>query len=57
MNYRLHTIHTHAILDFIFGEGKEKLDKCSYDIKLMDRETCEIFYDSLTFIYPEMSKN
>ena len=55
-NYELNAVYTIAILDFVFDEGKNEPDKYRYDIKLMDRESCEIFYDKLTFIYLEMPK-
>ncbi|MEM9340340.1 MAG: Rpn family recombination-promoting nuclease/putative transposase [Bacteroidota bacterium] len=55
-NYQLNAVYTIAILDFVFDEGKNEPKKYRYDIKLMDKETCEIFYDKLTFIYLEMPK-
>lgn len=55
-NYQLNAVYTIAILDFVFDEGKNQPEKYRYDIKLMDKETCEVFYDKLTFIYLEMPK-
>ncbi len=55
-NYQLNAVYTIAILDFVFDEGKKEPKKYRYDIKLMDIETCEVFYDKLTFIYLEMPK-
>ena len=55
-NYQLNAVYTIAILDFVFDEGKKEPNKYRYDIKLMDKETCEVFYDKLTFIYLEMPK-
>ncbi|MEM9339413.1 MAG: Rpn family recombination-promoting nuclease/putative transposase [Bacteroidota bacterium] len=60
-NYQLNAVYTIAILDrpatrFVFDEGKNEPQKYRYDIKLMDKETCEIFYNKLTFIYLEMPK-
>ena len=55
-NYKLTAVYTIAILDFVFEEGENELDKYRYDIKLMDQETCKVFYDKLTFIYLEMPK-
>lgn len=55
-NYELNAVYTIAILDFVFDEGKHEPNKYRYDIKLMDKETCEVFYDKLTFIYLEMPK-
>ena len=55
-NYELNAVYTVAILDFVFDEGKNEPDKYRYDVKLMDQETCRVFYDKLTFIYLEMPK-
>lgn len=55
-NYQLNAVYTIAILDFVFDQDKNEPDKYRYDIKLMDKETCEVFYDKLTFIYLEMPK-
>ncbi len=55
-NYQLNAVYTIAILDFVFDEGKNEPHKYRYDIKLMDQETCDVFYDKLTFIYLEMPK-
>lgn len=55
-NYKLNAVYTIAILDFMFDEGKSEPDNYRYDVKLMDQETCEVFYDKLTFIYLEMPK-
>ena len=55
-NYQLNAVYTIAILDFVFDQDKNEPEKYRYDIKLMDKETCQIFYDKLTFIYLEMPK-
>jgi len=55
-NYQLNAVYTIAILDFVFDEDKDEPNKYRYDVKLMDQETCAIFYDKLTFIYLEMPK-
>ena len=55
-NYQLTAVYTIAILDFVFDEGKNEPSKYRYDVKLIDQQTCEIFYDKLTFIYLEMPK-
>ncbi|NEO85837.1 MAG: PD-(D/E)XK nuclease family transposase [Spirulina sp. SIO3F2] len=55
-NYQLKAVYTIAILDFVFEEDKEELDKYRYDVKLADIETGKVFYDKLTFIYLEMPK-
>jgi len=55
-NFELKKVYTIAILDFIFDENKEQLEKYRYDVKLSDIETKKVFYDKLTFIYLEMPK-
>ena len=54
-NFELKAVYTIAILDFVFDHDKE-IDKYRYDVKLSDIETCEVFYDKLTFIYLAMPK-
>ena len=55
-DFELKAVYTIAILDFVFDEDKDELDKYRYDIKLTDIETNKVFYDKLTFIYLEMPK-
>ena len=40
----------------MFDEDQNEPDKFRYDVKLTDIETCQVFYDKLTFIYLEMPK-
>jgi len=55
-DYELNAVYTIGILDFVFEENKEKLDKFLYEVKLMDTKQKSIFYDKLTYIYLEMPK-
>ena len=55
-DYQLKSVYTVAILNFVFDEDKNDLDKYRYDVMLTDIETHKIFYDKLTFIYLEMPK-
>ena len=55
-DYRLDPVYTIAILDFVFDEHRKNKKKYRYDVKLMDIEENEVFYDKLTFIYLEMPK-
>ncbi|MCP4395628.1 MAG: Rpn family recombination-promoting nuclease/putative transposase [Alphaproteobacteria bacterium] len=55
-NFELKAIYTIAILDFIFDEDKNDVDKYFYKVKLTDVDTHKVFYDKLTFIYLEMPK-
>jgi predicted transposase/invertase (TIGR01784 family) len=55
-NFELKAVYTIAILDFVFDADKDKPNKFRYDVKLTDIDTCQVFYDKLTFIYLEMPK-
>ena len=55
-NYELKAVYTIAILDFVFDEDKQDLDKYKYFVKLSDIETNKVFYNKLTFVYLEMPK-
>ena len=55
-NYELKAVYTIGILDFVFEEDQDEIDKYRYDVQLTDRETKKVFYDKLTFIYLEMPK-
>ncbi|MEM6845109.1 MAG: Rpn family recombination-promoting nuclease/putative transposase [Bacteroidota bacterium] len=54
--FELKAVYTVAILDFVFDEGQNEPNKFRYDVKLTDIETCQVFYDKLTFVYLEMPK-
>ncbi len=55
-NFELKAVYTIAILDFVFDEDQNEPDKFRYDVKLTDTETCQVFYNKLTFVYLEMPK-
>ena len=65
-DYELKSVYTVGILNFVFDEDKDenfvfdedKDDEEYYhhEVKLMDVERKEVFYDKLTFIYLEMPK-
>jgi predicted transposase/invertase (TIGR01784 family) len=55
-NFELKAVYMVAILNFVFEEGKNDIDKYRYNVMLSDIETHKIFYDKLTFIYLEMPK-
>lgn len=53
-NYELKGVYTIGILNFCFkGTGD---DKFYHEVKLLETDTKEVFYDKLTFIYLEMPK-
>ena len=55
-NFELKAIYTIGILDFVFDEAHRNSQKYRTDVQLLDKDTHEIFYDKLTFIYFEMPK-
>ncbi|NME67015.1 Rpn family recombination-promoting nuclease/putative transposase [Flammeovirga aprica JL-4] len=55
-DFELKSVYTVGILDFVFEEDKHQEEKYRYDVKLIDEDTCKVFYDKLTFIYLEMPK-
>jgi len=55
-DFKLKKVYTIAILDFVFDEDKDQIEKFRYDVKLSDIETKKVFYEKLTFIYLEMPK-
>ncbi len=55
-NFELKAVYTVAILDFVFDEDKQDVEKYKYFVKLSDIETNKVFYDKLTFVYLEMPK-
>ena len=54
--FELKAVYTVAILDFVFDEDQDDPNKFRYDVKLTDIETCQVFYDKLTFVYLETPK-
>jgi predicted transposase/invertase (TIGR01784 family) len=52
--YELKSVYTIGILDFCFEDGNQ--DKLHHQVKLMEEETKQVFYDKLTFIYLEIPK-
>lgn len=55
-DFRLKAVYTIGILDFVFDEDEKDADYFHHEVKLMDIEKKEVFYDKLTFIYLEMPK-
>lgn len=54
-NYYLKAVYTIGILNFSFPDQAEE-DRYLREVQLIDKETSEVFYDRLTFIYLEMPK-
>lgn len=55
-DYRLEAVYTVGILNFVFDETKKSEAYYHHEVKLMDVNTKEVFYDKLTFIYLELPK-
>ncbi len=53
-NYHLKAVYTIGILNFSFPDKKE--NRYIREIQLMDKQTYEVFYEKLTFIYLEMNR-
>lgn len=53
-NYELKAVYTIGILNFTFDNGNDHY--FHHEVKLVDMETKEVFFDKLTFIYLEMPK-
>ena len=55
-DYELKSVYTVGILNFVFDEDKDDEEYYHHEVKLMDVDRKEVFYDKLTFIYLEMPK-
>ncbi len=55
-DFKLEKVYMIAILDFVFDEDKDYLDKYLYNVKLKEMETNDLFTDKLNFIYLSMPK-
>lgn len=53
-DYKLKAVYVIGILNFKFSD--DKTDNYYHNVKLVDLNTNEVFYDKLTFIYLEMPK-
>ncbi|MGD1893628.1 MAG: Rpn family recombination-promoting nuclease/putative transposase [Cyclobacteriaceae bacterium] len=54
-DYYLKAVYTIGILNFSFPDQID-YERFMREVQLIDRETAEVFYDKLTFIYLEMPK-
>lgn len=55
-DFRLNPVYTIGLLNFNFADGLENAKHWHHEVKLMEVETHEVFYDKLTYIYVEISK-
>lgn len=54
-DYYLTAVYTIGILNFNFPDQSVN-ERCVREVQLIDKDTFEVFYDKLTFIYLEMPK-
>lgn len=55
-DFELKAVYTIGILNFVFDEDADSEDYYHHEVKLMDVERKEVFFDKLTFVYLEMPK-
>jgi len=55
-DFHLNPVYTIGLLNFNFAEGLENARRWHHEIKLMEVDTHEVFYDKLTYIYVEIQK-
>lgn len=55
-DFHLNPVYTIGLLNFNFADGLENAWRWHHEVKLMEVDTHEIFYDKLTYIYVEIPK-
>ena len=55
-DFHLNSVYTIGLLNFSFAEGMENAHRWHHEVKLMEVDTHEVFYDKLTYIYVETPK-
>lgn len=55
-DFKLKSVYTVGILDFVFPGEEYSKDCLRHEVKLVDVEDKHVFYDKLTFLYLEMPK-
>ena len=55
-DFHLNSVYTIGLLNFNFAEGEENARRWHHEVKLMEVDTHEVFYDKLTYIYVEIPK-
>ena len=55
-DFRLNPVYTIGLLNFNFADGLENAKRWHHEVKLIEVETHEVFYDKLTYIYVEIPK-
>ena len=55
-DFQLSPVYTIGLLNFNFAEGLQSARRWHHEVKLMEVDTHEVFYDKLTYIYVEIPK-
>ena len=55
-NFHLNPVYTIGLLNFNLADGLENARRWHHEVKVMEVDTHEIFYDKLTYIYVEIPK-
>ncbi len=55
-DFHLNPVYTIGLLNFNFAEGLQNARRWHHEVKLMEVDTHEVFYDKLTYIYVEIPK-
>lgn len=55
-DFHLNGVYTVGLLNFIFEDKGESASRMQHEVKLMNVDTKEVFYDKLTYIYVEIPK-
>ena len=50
-DFHLNPVYTIGLLNFNFADGLENAKRWHHEVKLMEVDTHEVFYDKLTYIY------
>lgn len=55
-DFHLNGVYTVGLLNFIFEDKGKNANRMKHEVKLMDVDTKEVFYDKLTYLYVEIPK-
>lgn len=55
-DFHLNPVYTIGLLNFNFADGLENAKRWHHEVKLMEVDTHEVFYDKLTYFYVEIPK-
>ena len=55
-DFHLNSVYTIGLLNFNFADGLDDAHRWHHEVKLMEVDTKEVFYDKLTYVYVEIPK-